>query len=133
MIVVFFALTAGIASGVFAWQVAVMGTAIIGLAILVMQATPWISNPPNVHVLRCDLAAYQQTEEKIVPVLDRHLSRRWLDEARALRFGETLSYRYRIVLRDENSVAALLRELSEIEGVERVVFTAEDDPPGSSD
>jgi hypothetical protein len=75
----------------------------------------------DVHLLRCDLSAYQATEEDIHPILDRHLAKRWLEEARSLRFGETLSFRYRVQLRETSTMEALLREISALDGVERVM------------
>ena len=60
-------------------------------------------------------------------VLDRHVHRRALVEARSLRFGETLSYRYRIVLQRDCSLEPLLREMSDVEGIERVIIDSRDE------
>lgn len=124
---VFFSLAAGIAAGVFAYKVAVLGTAVVGLAALVLQALALLTCQGPGHLLRCDLAAYQGTEGPMLEVLDRHVFRRALVEARSLRFGETLSYRYRIVLQREHALEPLLREMSDVEGVERVIIDAGDD------
>ena len=51
-----------------------------------------------------------------------HVHHRWLLEARSLRFGESLSFRYRVVVVDPGRSADLLRELGAIEGVYRVVL-----------
>ena len=48
-------------------------------------------------------------------------------EARSLRFGETLSYRYRVILRDETRAQELLRALADTEGVERVILMEEEE------
>jgi hypothetical protein len=124
---VFFSLAAGIAAGVFAYKVAVLGTAVVGLAALVLQAVMALTCQGPGHLLRCDIAAYQGTEGPMLAVLDRHVFRRALVEARSLRFGETLSYRYRIVLQREHTLEPLLREMSDVEGVERVIIDAGDD------
>jgi hypothetical protein len=124
---VFFTLAAGIAAGVFAYQVAALGTVVVGLAALALQAFVLLTSRGPGHLLRFDLAAYQGTEGRTLQVLDRHVSRRALVEARSLRFGETLSYRYRIVLRRDRTLEPLLREMSDIEGVERVIIDAGDD------
>ncbi|MBN1335978.1 MAG: DUF4956 domain-containing protein [Deltaproteobacteria bacterium] len=118
---VFLSLSVGIACGVFAFRVAVMGTAVIALTVLVMQAHSTLRQRNGIQLLRCDLAAYEAREEAIAGVLDAHLKQRWLVEARSLRFGETLSYRYRVVLKEPNGTEALLQALSAVEGVERVV------------
>jgi hypothetical protein len=124
---VFFTLAAGIAAGVSAYQVAALGTAVVGLAALALQAFVLLTSRGPGHLLRFDVAAYQGTEGRLLEVLDRHVSRRALVEARSLRFGETLSYRYRIVLQRDRTLEPLLREMSDIEGVERVIIDAHDD------
>jgi hypothetical protein len=124
---VFFTLAAGIAAGVFAYQVAALGTAVVGLAALALQAFVLLTSQGPGHLLRFDLAAYQGAEGTTLQVLDRHVRRRSLVEARSLRFGETLSYRYRIVLRRDRTLEPLLREMSDVEGVERVIIDARED------
>jgi len=123
---VFFSLAAGIAAGVFAYQVAALGTVVVGLAALMLQAFLLLTSQGPGHLLRCDMAAYQGTEGGMLAVVDRHVQRRALVEARSLRFGETLSYRYRIVLRKDRTLELLLREMSAVEGVERVIIDAGD-------
>ena len=127
---VFFSLAVGIACGVFAYRVAVMGTLVISLAVLALYILPLGGTRGPLHLLRCDIAAYQGTESAILEVLDRFLRKRSLVEARSLRFGETLSYRYRVALKKEDQLEALLRALSDVEGVERVVIDAEDESAG---
>jgi hypothetical protein len=123
---VFFSLAAGIAAGVFAYQVAALGTAVVGLTALVLQGFLLLTSQGPGHLLRCDIAAYQGTEAGMLAVVDRHVQRRALVEARSLRFGETLSYRYRIVLRTDRTLELLLREMSAVDGVERVIIDAGD-------
>ena len=73
------------------------------------------------------MAAYENLESQLDAILDSHLRQRWLVEARSLRFGETLSYRYRIILKDQEQLQPLVRKLSDLEGVQRVVLGYEDD------
>jgi hypothetical protein len=84
-------------------------------------------------MLRCDLAAYKGAEDEMNRVLDDHLTRRWLVEARSLRFGETLSYRFRVEVKRQEEIPSLLRDLSDIEGAERVVLDFEDEGPTRSE
>ena len=130
---VFFSLAVGIACGVFAYRVAVLGTMVISLAVLALYVVPLGGTRGPLHLLRCDIAAYQGTEGAILDVLDRFLRKRSLVEARSLRFGETLSYRYRVALKKEDQLEALLRALSDVEGVERVIIDAEDDSAGETE
>ncbi len=124
---VFFSLAVGIACGVFAYRVALIGTTMISLAILALYVIPLSGIRGEVHALRCDLAAYEGVETKLDAVFERFLARRWLIEARSLRFGETLSYRYRIVLKEGVKIEKMLRALSDIEGVERIVLDVDED------
>lgn len=121
---VFFALAVGVACGVLAYSVALLGTLVVSLGVLTLQVIPLGGVDGEIHTLRCDLAAYQTGQEAMLEVLDRHIHGRWLIEARSVRFGETLSYRYRIALDTEAGIEAMLRELSALDGVERVVFGA---------
>ena len=126
---VFFGLAVGIACGVFAFRVAVMGTVVVSLAVLALWAIP-MGVRGTIHLLRCDIAAYEGTEKSVLEVLERYLKRKTLVEARSLRFGETLSYRYRVVMKDDSQIEAMLRELSDVEGVERVIVDADQEASG---
>ena len=76
---------------------------------------------------------YEGTESLLTEVLARHITKRWLVEVRSLRFGETLSYRYRIPLKTPDSYGPLLKDLSDVEGVERIVLEPEDEGMGISE
>ena len=130
---VFFALAAGIGSGVQAHNIAILGTLVISLTVLAMYVIPLSGVRGEVQLLRCDLAAYQGHEVEVAKVVDSVAQRRWLIEARSMRFGETLSVRYRVVLRPKTDIEALLRQLSDLEGVERVMLYAEEDGLGRDD
>jgi len=123
---VFFALGVGIASGVGAWRVAILGATMISLAVIILQAMPWMRSQKSTHYLRCDLAAYENAEEQTSSVLKKYLRRHWLEEARSTRFGETISYRYRIQLKDDGKLEEFLRALSDTSGVEQVLLNVSD-------
>ena len=130
---VFFALAAGIGCGVFAWQVSIVSTIIVALVVGVMQVLPLGLPRGEVYMLRCDMASYEGIEARVTAALDKHLTSRTLEEAHAQRFGEAFSYRYRLVLKRESSLEKLIRDLSEIEGVERVVVAARDEMDDSDE
>ena len=130
---VFFALAAGIGCGVFAWQVSVASTFMVALVVGVLQVLPFGVPRGEVHLLRCDMASYEGIEGRVSACLDSHLTTRTLEEAHAQRFGEAFSYRYRIVIKPTSSLEALIRDLSEIEGVERVVVATRDEADDSDD
>jgi uncharacterized membrane protein YhiD involved in acid resistance len=116
---VFLAVAVGLGVGVFAWKVAVLGTVVLALAVLSMSAREVIPRG-DVHLVRCDVVSHDAREGLLEPVFDRYVGRRSLENARSLRFGETLSLHYRVELRGGARVEQLVRDLSVLEGVERV-------------
>lgn len=122
---VFLALSVGIACGVMVYKVAIIGTAMISLAIVALNVLPIGSVRQPVYALRFDVNAYEDTAARVHEVVDRYASKRWLTEARSLRFGETMSYRYRVVLHKDDQLDALLRAVGDLEGVEQVVLNAD--------
>ncbi len=130
---VFFSLAAGIAAGTFAWPVAVGGTLIIGLSVLALTVLPFGALKLKLHMLRVDLAAHQEVEHRVEPVLKQYLRQWWLVEARSVRFGETLSYRWRVTLKEEDSFSAFIQALAAVEGVERCMLSPDDDGSGETD
>lgn len=117
---VFMALGVGIACGVTAFEVASVSTAVIGLAVLLVGVLPGMKPRGDLFNLRCDVAASDSAVDMMIPVIEKFASRHWLDEVRSLRFGETLSLSWRVRLRPDQHIAGLVRELSVLEGVERV-------------
>lgn len=128
---VFFALAVGIGSGVMAWRVTLVGSLVVGLAVLAMGILPRARR--SVHLVRIDLATHDAREEELHAALDEHVSGRWLEQARSLRFGETLSLWYRVTLRGGRTLEGLLKALSAVEAVERVVVLAGEEGMGESD
>lgn len=118
---VFFALAAGISAGVGARAVALAGTGLISAVALLLGALQPRSAP---LLLRCDVAAHEGVEEKMAAAFAKLLRTQDLEEARSVRFGEAISYRYRVSLAEGVTPSALLEALSALEGVERVLLTA---------
>lgn len=130
IVFVFLTMAVGISCGVLAWRVGLIGTAILWLAVLIMGLIP---RNRDVHLVRCDLVAHESREDDVDKIFDKHVSQRWLEQARSLRFGETLSMWYRVSLRRTSSLEQLIRELSALEGVERVVILANEEVNGDGD
>ncbi len=118
---VFLALAAGIGCGTGKVPMAVIGVGISVLAVAVLGVIPGMAHPAvSPSVLRCDIAALETPTALLDGVLDQFCRRVALSGTRSLRFGETLSLTYRVELRPGASLPALVRELSVLEGVERV-------------
>jgi len=130
---VFLTIAEGIAVGTLAYRIALLGTLVVFLGILALEAIPLGTSMAHTFRLRVDLAAYEGTESLITQVLERYIAKRWLVEVRSLRFGETLSYRYRVTLKTPIQYDLLMKDLSDVEGVERVVLEPEDEGLGISE
>lgn len=127
---VFLSLAVGIACGVGALEVATLATFIIVLAVAVLGALPFTRAAADVQGLRCDVAAYELGEAELNAVIDKYARRRWLNSIQTQRFGEAMSLTYSIVLKRSARIEPLVRELSALEGVERIVIVTEGDDEG---
>lgn len=117
---VFMALAVGIACGVGRLDIAAAGTGVAVLAALALGAMPGTRREATVHAVRCDVAAWQCGDAQLQPVLENHAEGRRLVSTRSQRFGEALSLTYHVTLKDQVGVDVLVRDLAEVEGVERV-------------
>jgi uncharacterized membrane protein YhiD involved in acid resistance len=125
---VFFALGAGMASGTGNLDIAVAGTALIGLFIGVLHWTRYGARSEDQFVLTFDMYAVATEEERHVyrPAFDRFL-RRWdLTNLRSVRVGEFTRHTFQVVLNDPAETYALVSELSGLEGLQRVSLTPGD-------
>jgi uncharacterized membrane protein YhiD involved in acid resistance len=129
---IFLALAAGIGCGVGKLSVAAVGVVICILAVLVLAVLPGTRPQPAPLTLRCDLAAWECKAEDLVPLLAQACDEFELASSRSLRFGETLSIVYRIRLKAGATMGVLVRDLSQIEGVERILaMTGEEEAEGA--
>ena len=90
------------------------------LAALALGALPGTRREGEVHAVRCDVAAWQCGDAQLQEILGKHAEGRRLVSTRSQRFGEALSLTYHVTLRNEVGVDVLVRDLAEVEGVERV-------------
>lgn len=117
---VFLSLAAGIGCGVGKLPIAVAGVAVAVAAVQVLGLLPGTRPAPEPLTLRCDLSAWDCGPETLAPLLAEACTSATLASTRSLRFGETLSLIYRVHLREGRAMPALVRDLSRVEGVERV-------------
>ncbi len=122
---VFLSLAVGIACGVGALEAAALSVLIIAFAVAVLGALPFTRASADVQVLRCDVAAYELGEAELNPIIDKFARRRWLSSLQTQRFGEAMSLTYRIVLNRSARLEPLVRELSALDGVERIVVVTD--------
>ena len=130
---IFLALAAGIGCGVGKIGVAVVGVAVSVLAVQVLGVLPGTRRREAPLVLRCDVAAWECSDEQLAPVFAESCHEIELATSRSLRFGESLSLTYKVLLRPGKTMGGLVRALSQVEGVERVVAMSSEEASGSEE
>jgi hypothetical protein len=127
---IFLSLAVGVGCGVGAHEVAILGTLVVGLAVLVLGAMPGTRPPTDVYSLRCEMSAHQCGPADLEPILQAHVTEKSLSEARTGRFGEALTMTWTVNLRPGSEIEHLLSALSQVEGVERATLIANADALG---
>lgn len=127
---IFLALAVGVGCGVGAHEVSIVGTFVVGLAVLLLGALPGTRPVTDVFALRCEVSAHQCGPADLEPILASFVREKTLSEAKTGRFGEALSLTWRVNLKADVTIENLLGELSAVEGVERATLVANPDSLG---
>lgn len=117
MVFVFAALAAGIAAGVRAYPVAVIGTAVFCMSAGVLEWSPFGRRQRFDGMLRFWLPSKEADGEKIREILSEHCRRFVLVAVRDLAQGDTLEYAYQVTMRDQARQDRLVRALDALPGI----------------
>lgn len=117
MVFVFAALAVGVASGVRAWPVALMGTLAFCGAAVALSWSPFGNQQHFDGVLRFWLPREAADPERLKSLIEPHCRRFVLVALRDLAQGEALEYAYQIRLRRPDTQAALVRDLEQLPGI----------------
>jgi uncharacterized membrane protein YhiD involved in acid resistance len=116
MVYVFAALAAGIAAGVRAYAVGILGTAVFWLVSLYLARVPFGARNHFDALLRFSVPAGQERSEAVAGVLRRHCADFVLVSLQQI-LGEETEHAYQVRFRRESDRHELVRELSAIRGV----------------
>lgn len=121
MFFVFAALAVGLSCGVHAYGIGVLGTVCFGVAVVVLAKTPFTQGPQFDALLRFNLPAAGDSQNKVEKILGNLCRNFSLISLREMGQGDVLDYSYHVKLRKERSSEELVRQLKqEVEGIKAV-------------
>lgn len=117
MVFVFAALASGIAAGVRAYAVGILGTAVFCLVSLYLSRVPFGARNHFDALLRFSVPTGPDWHEAVTGVLRRHCASFVLASLQQMPPGEEAEHAYQVRFRGESSRHELIRELSAIRGI----------------
>ena len=120
IVFIFFALATGLAAGVQMYSVAIVGTVMIGLIVLITtKANFGVLNKQSFLLQLTYSSPIQNGEAAYLPVLNKYCRRHNLINARS-GLGDTLNLTFYVKLRNDDQVEAFTRELGQARHVSNV-------------
>lgn len=128
---VFFALAAGLAAGAGSHMVGLVGCLIVGTAVLFLYLFNFGVKTHKELLLRFWMEPVEDEKPPYLRVFDKYLKTHRLVHMRSARLGQFLELSFNVRFKDDAQHQRLIKELSIIEGVERislVIGESTDDP-----
>jgi uncharacterized membrane protein YhiD involved in acid resistance len=128
---VFFSLAAGLAAGAGSHMVGFIGCIATGLVIVILYLFNYGIHAGTELLLRFWITPSEDTTPPYMKVFDKYLKNHSLVNMRSARLGQFLELSFNIKLKQDSQHQNLIRELSMIEGIEKIsLITGEstDDP-----
>lgn len=122
MFFIFASLAVGLASGVHAYGIAIVGTICFIAALLILQKSPFASGPQFDGLLRFNIARSEHEQRDVegrLAGLCRYFA---LSTIREMGQGERLDFSYQIRLKPEANSAQLVHELGQVSTVRGLNF-----------
>ncbi|MBM3326895.1 MAG: DUF4956 domain-containing protein [Calditrichaeota bacterium] len=122
---IFFALGAGMASGIGNYPLALYGSATILIFLLILDFIRFGAPISRVYLLRFLLTA--STDMPIfLPIFDRHLSSYSQLSAKSARMGQFVEYSYIVRGKRKFNEQAFLNALGTVQGIEKITLSADE-------
>lgn len=122
MFFIFASLTIGLASGVHAYGIAILGTGCFVVALIVLQGTSFAAGPQFDGLLRLNLSRLSEDQKDVEGVLAGKCRHFALATIREVGQGERLDFSYQIRLKSQTSSAELVEALGQIPSVRGLNF-----------
>lgn len=126
---VFFALAAGMASGVGNYILAATGVGFIALMLLLLDFVQFGVTSRGQFLLRYQMIVSEIDLKDIDRILEKYFSSYRRLSMKTLRMGQFVEYTYLVRFRRQVDEQLFVSELSAVEGMERVTLIAEDEQP----
>lgn len=117
IVFIFFALSIGMAAGVGLYSVALVGTILINLAIIVLTTFNFGATRKREFLLQLTYHASEENDEKIERILKKHCRKIKLVNLKNIGTENTLEAFYHISLKQEKRNSVILRELTDSNAV----------------
>ncbi|MBD3288491.1 DUF4956 domain-containing protein [candidate division KSB1 bacterium] len=128
---VFFALAVGMASGSGNHLIGIVGSVIIGIIILALYFTNYGTIRNKEFMLSFWMIPEDDEDPTYLEVFRKYLSNFNMLNVRSVRLGQFLEMSFSVVLKRNEQSRAFMRELSSLEGIERVSLVLGDEIPQS--
>jgi len=125
---IFWSLVIGIACGTKAYPIAIIGTGLISLIILLLSKANFGSIRKHDYILRFNRNIKKLGDDVIQRIFEKYLKSCILQVMVAHKKGEVFEFSYNVHFFDKNQQHQLVQELSQLDGIERVhILTASND------
>ena len=123
---IFFSLAAGMAAGIGNYPVALYGSGLILVLLMILDFISFGASSKNVYLLRIQGVAFDMDETVLDSILDKSLAMKHPLTIKTVRMGQYIEHSYFVRLKKGVSKQDFLNSLSALEGIERVNLLAED-------
>jgi uncharacterized membrane protein YhiD involved in acid resistance len=117
---VFFSLAAGMAAGAGGHMVGIVGSLLIGMTIIILYALNFGVSTSKEFLLRFWMQPSEEATPPYIPVFNKHLRSHVLVNMRSARLGQFLELSFHVRFKRDVHHQSLIRDLSMIEGIERI-------------
>ncbi|UXR64681.1 DUF4956 domain-containing protein [Bdellovibrio bacteriovorus] len=122
MFFIFASLAVGLASGVHAYGIAIIGAVCFISALLVLQKSPFASGPQFDGLLRLNLARSGDDQREVEDILGRSCRHFALATIREMAQGDRLDFSYQVRLNARATSAELVEQLGKVSSVRGLNF-----------
>lgn len=122
MFFIFASLAVGLASGVHAYGIAIIGTVCFILALSVLQKSPFAAGPQFDGLLRLNLARIGDDQREVEGILAQSCRHFALSTIREVGQGDRLDFSYQVRLKSSATSADLLDALAKVSSVRGLNF-----------
>lgn len=122
MFFIFASLAVGLASGVHAYGIAVLGTACFVVALVILNGSTFASGPQFDGLLRFNLSFSADEQRAVENVLERKCRHFALAAIREMAQGERLDFAYQVRLKPQATSAQLVEELGKVDSLRGLNF-----------
>ena len=117
---VFFSLAAGMAAGAGSHMVGIIGSLFVGFVIVLLYVFNFGVTSRKEFLLRFWMQPTQESTPPYMSVFNKHLKSHVLVNMRSARLGQFLELSFHVQFKKDVHHQSLIRELSMIEGIERI-------------